>query len=259
MQKMLDFQKEFQPLSEQNAKFETLAIVVPCYNHARFLKKTFESIAHQTRLPDEVIFINDHSKDNTREIIDELVETYQASNLGKIKFIRENNSKNLGQAMTLNKAINLANSDLVMILNDDDYLMHDAVEMMFRLFREHQELALIGGLNIDFSSDDFLDHCKKNGAEHIIPEKEELKITTPEDALELEDFCSLNMTHTGSTFVRNKAISIGLYRELKKRIVRFSDRDFQIRMNLLYPVGSSKSIPFCFWRSNSSVDSGVNS
>lgn len=259
LKKMQTFLAEYRPLTGLAPKFETLAIVVPCYYHDHYLAKTFASIINQTRLPDEVIFVDDHSPDHTDTLLKKLVADYEQLDPGKIKFSIVKNDRNLGQALSLNRGITLAQTDLIMILNDDDYLMHDAVETMFGFFKRYPELALVGGDMTIFTNDDFLDRSDKMIKNIHNPANIKLDITYPADALKFEDFCCLHITHSGSTFVKKKAESAGLYREKKKRIVHFSDRDFQIRLNLLYPVGTTAELPFCFWRSNSSVDSGVNS
>jgi len=40
----------------------TLAVVVPCFSHAAYLPDLLESIAAQTRRPNEVIFVDDASR-----------------------------------------------------------------------------------------------------------------------------------------------------------------------------------------------------
>jgi GT2 family glycosyltransferase len=261
LNKMMRFKKEFEGKKvNEPTRVRTIAIIVPCYNHSKFLSLTFRSIINQTRLPDQVILIDDCSRDQTSEVIRGLVSDYQKNNPEeKIEFIVRKNEKNLGQALSINRATGLATTDVVMILNDDDYLMHDAIEISLRMLRDRKDLALIGFGNINFDNDNFLETSKKRVEDHFSIKDISLQITTPSDALGFEDFCSLNMTHSGSTFSRKKALSVGLYRNKKDRLVRFSDRDFQIRMNLLYSVGTDNKIPICFWRTNSSVDSGKNS
>lgn len=260
LKKMQNFLKEFESKKiNEPTKIETLAIVMPCYNHAEYLPLAFESAVKQTRQPNEIILIDDYSSDNTYEIIKNLVSDYQKNNPNtQINFIIQKNEKNLGQAMTINKANNLTQTDLVMILNDDDYLMDDAVQIVMDTFKNNPGLALVGGAYIKFSGNNFLAKQAKISTDQIGSDK---KLTTrqPAEALGYEDFCSLNMTHSSSTFSRLKALSVGLYRPLKTRIVRFSDRDFQIRLNLLYPVGIYRQLPLCFWREDSSQDSGLNS
>ena len=259
--KMLKFQEDFgNKKIDESTQTETIAIIIPCYNHGQFLPFAFESIIKQTRLPEQVILIDDYSSDSTYQVIQKLISNYRKGNPEtKIEFIVKKNKKNLGQAMTINEAINLAETDLIMILNDDDYLMRDAVETVISLYQKNSNLALIGFGNINFDNNNFIKNSQKMVKDYYPAENIPLKITSPNDALNFEDFCSLNMTHTGSTFSRVKALSVGLYWKKRKRIIRFSDRDFQIRMNLLYSVGTNQELPVCLWRSNSSIDAGKNS
>ncbi|MCX6712935.1 MAG: glycosyltransferase family A protein [Candidatus Vogelbacteria bacterium] len=256
LQKMLGFLNEPRVLPPEKEVFNSLAVVLPCYGHARYLPLAFESIIRQTRPPEEVIIIDDRSPDNTAEVIGQLISEYKQSGANQIKFIVQTNNKNLGQCASINKAVELSESDLVMIMNDDDYLMEDAVETMFDLFQKNPQIALIGGSNVGFTEDNILLKKPKKIKDYPGGDPVKLAITTPKDALAFEDYCSLNMTHSSSTFVRIKGVAAGLYRPKKDRLVPFSDRDFQIRINLLYSVGTNVLVPFCFWRSDSSVDSG---
>ena len=258
--KMLKFLHEFeQKKNTAPTAVNSLAIIIPCYNHSQFLSLAFESAVNQTHKPNQIILIDDCSSDDTYKVIETLISNHKKNNTdNKIEFLIEKNEKNLGQAITINKAISLTLADLIMILNDDDYLMSDIVELSLSTFKNRPSLALIGGTNISFRNDIILTNTSKLGRDQIGANKE-LTIKKPEEALSYENFCDLNMTHTGSTFSRIKALSVGLYRPLKERIIRFSDRDFQIRLNLLYPVAVYYNFPFCFWREDSSQDSGVNS
>lgn len=48
---------------------DTLSVVIPNYNHARFLPDSIDSILHQSRPPDEIIVVDDASSDNSVEIL----------------------------------------------------------------------------------------------------------------------------------------------------------------------------------------------
>jgi O-antigen/teichoic acid export membrane protein len=258
LSKMLEFKNEFKKNKITSlTKSNTLAVILTCYQHAEFLPKALESVLAQTRLPDELIIINDSSTDNTKNIIDEFVK----NNSERFNIKSIHNEQNIGQASTINKAIEEAKTDLIMILNDDDYLLHDSVEVSISLFKENPNLSLTGGTNINFQKDESLINESKFIKDRITNDSivNEFTIKTSDDALLYENYCDLNMTHTGSTFSREKALSVGGYFPKEKRIVKFSDRDFQIRLNLFYPVAMSSSVPFCFWRTNSSMDSGKNS
>ena len=131
-----------------NALSPQIAIVVPCYGHAPFLKEMFESIKNQTQAADQVIFVIDHSPDASAKILEELIQKYQAHT--KTELILLHNEKNIGQAASLNRGIEYSTCDLIMILNDDDYLMHDCIETAIQLLGKYPQAALLGGIPFTF-------------------------------------------------------------------------------------------------------------
>lgn len=236
----------------------SLAIIVPCFGHARFLNTMLTSITSQTRMPDEVIVVNDDSPDGSGDILERFIRERLA--LGCTRFSLIRNSSNAGQAASLNVGISRAASDLIMILNDDDYLMHDAVELVFALFGRYRDVALTGGSSIHFSSDEDLRNADKHISSHVAPDSLTLDVRSPGDVLHYRNYNDLNMTHSGCTFLKSAwELAGGYFPDKRKRLVPFSDRDFQLRVNALFPVALSARIPFSFWRSNSSVDAGRNS
>ncbi|MCL4385556.1 MAG: glycosyltransferase [Actinobacteria bacterium] len=235
---------------------DKISIIISCYNHAQYLKKMFESVISQTVYPDEIILIDDFSSDNTREILKEIL----SNNKEKLNLKVVYNNKNIGQCASLNKAISITNSDLIMILNDDDYLFYDAVEILKKLFKLNKEIALIGSTSVHFDSDEFLDNNKKYILDFITFEELKLTIHTPEDLLNYKNYNDLNMTHSGCTFYKEVWDFVGGYFPNKKdRLVPFSDRDFQLRVNIFFNIGVLYNTPLSFWRNNSSVDYGKNS
>jgi len=234
----------------------SIAVVVPCFNHAAYLPQMFQSIVAQTRLPDEAIFIDDASPDDSNGVIRRLFDAHPLPSGGHYSLLV--NDRNLGQAASLNRAISTASSDLIMILNDDDYLMHDAVESMLDLFDKHRGVALIGAASIHFEGDEALAAAPKVSTAHAVPG---LPVTVhrPEDVAGYRNYTDLNMTHSGSTFLKLAWEAVGGYRQRAERCVPFSDRDFQLRVNALWPVEVADKTPLSFWRTDSSVDRGRES
>ena len=236
----------------------SLAIVVPCYGHAAFLPTALASIASQTRLPDEVIAVDDHSPDMTGSILNEHFARFREQ-MG-IRCTLLTNERNRGQAYSLNRGIAAAESELVMVLNDDDYLMHDAVAAMLGFFEQYGEIAMVGGASIHFCGDEELATLPKTGRSSAAGEKVPLSIRMPAEVGNYRQYNDLNMTHSGCCFLMSAWETVGGYfPDKRERIVPFSDRDFQLRINALFPVGLSTQVPFSFWRSGSSVDQGRDS
>jgi GT2 family glycosyltransferase len=169
------------------------------------------------------------------------------------------NDRNTGQAASLNRGISTASSELIMILNDDDYLMHDAVESMLTLFGRYRELALIGAGSVHFAGSEELAAAPKLVTDYGATEPP-LHFHRPTDILGYRDYNDLNMTHSGSCFLKAAWEVVGGYQvDKKRRIVPFSDRDFQLRVAAIWPVAVADRTPFSFWRTDSSVDNRRNS
>ena len=253
--KMKLFLKSHQNVQQidNNKIKETLTLIIPCFNHEPHLDKCFESILKQTRKPDEIIFINNKSQDKTKEKIEEYIKKYDKTL--NIKLI--NNEKNMGQAWSINTAVKTSNSNYIMLLCDDDYLFPEATETILNQFKINPELAMVGATTVYFNDD--------NKISEKLDEKQKLplgKITihTPKIVKDYRNNNDLNMTHTSSVFLKSVWEEVGgFYPNKMKRMVLFSDRDFQLRVALLHPVGVLMEKPLSFWRTDSSVDSGINS
>lgn len=236
---------------------QSIAIVIPCYGHAPYLREMFESIKQQTRQADEVIFVVDSSPDNSFEILQNLIHEFQAQTKSKLTLVQNDN--NIGQAASLNKGIEMAESELIMILNDDDYLLHDCIEGSLKILEKNPQAALLGGHSLHFGGNSLSNTPKL--IQDICPiEDIEIDLRLPSQVSQYRGYNDINMTHSGSSFYKSawKVIG-GYYPDKSKRLVHFSDRDFQLRMNALFPVALSNITPLSCWRNDSSVDQGVNS
>ncbi len=92
-----------------------ISVVCPTYNSALFINATVKSILKQTRLPDEVLFIDDGSTDNTLE----LLLRFKKNNNSPIKvIIKQNTHKGPGAAR--NSGIRLASGDWIAFIDSDD-------------------------------------------------------------------------------------------------------------------------------------------
>lgn len=58
-------------------RIKSISVIVPCYNHSKYLKDALNSILNQTRLPDEVILIDDNSTDSTLQVLQRFSEDYK--------------------------------------------------------------------------------------------------------------------------------------------------------------------------------------
>lgn len=92
-----------------------VSVIIPNYNHARFLSQRLESVYAQEYQNFEVIILDDHSSDNSREIINQYAQHPKTSNIVL-------NEKNSGSAFTQwGKGISLAKGKYIWIAESDDF------------------------------------------------------------------------------------------------------------------------------------------
>jgi glycosyltransferase involved in cell wall biosynthesis len=213
------------------------SIVVPCYNHAALLETTLESIAGQTWRPLEVVFVDDASTDATAQALPELVAGLPSDIQTQVHRRRQNH----GQSSAINFGVLRARGSVVTILNDDDYLLHDAIALA-RQVMAREGVHLIGTTSTWFEDE--------------VPAQREVGLDgaeipvirlAPKDVF--RNPALLRLTHSGSTFTRAAWFAVRGYRARRQvRIVVPGDTDFHQRLGSLFPVAVVPSIPFAYWR-----------
>lgn len=103
----------------------SVACVMPVYNYAHYLDEALQSVFSQTRVPDEVIVVDDCSTDNPKEIC----------NKYPVKYIRHEVNKGLSGAR--NTGIREAKSKYIFSFDADDILRPEAVEKHLELAEEN--------------------------------------------------------------------------------------------------------------------------
>jgi glycosyltransferase involved in cell wall biosynthesis len=112
---------------------EVVTVVVTCYNQGHFLRESIGSILSQTRLPDEILIVDDGSSDNTRD---------EARRFPEVIYIRQDNS---GLAAARNTGLSRSRGDLLVFLDADDRLLPHALEAGLDDFAAHPECAFVCG------------------------------------------------------------------------------------------------------------------
>lgn len=100
---------------------EKLTIFTPSYNRAYTLERLYDSLCKQTDRSFVWLIIDDGSTDNT----DELAERFINDNKIQIRYYYQENS---GKSQAQNRAVELADSELFVGVDSDDFLSPDAVE-----------------------------------------------------------------------------------------------------------------------------------
>ncbi len=139
-----------------------VSIIVPSYNHARFIPACVESVLAQTFEDWEMIIVDDGSSDNS-------VEIWKSYSDPRIQVLK--NESNLGTYGTQNRAVSLAKSDLIAVLNSDDFWEPEKLTLQLDLIEKYPDspfcytLGKLADENGNLSTDSNYDVWPKT--EHI--------------------------------------------------------------------------------------------
>jgi glycosyltransferase involved in cell wall biosynthesis len=112
------------------------SILIANYNNGRFFKDCYDSIINQTYDNWEAIIVDDHSTDDSVELIKAIVK-----NDARCKLYE--NEKNEGCGYTKRKCAELASGEVAGFLDPDDTLMSEALRIMVQEHFAHSEISLI--------------------------------------------------------------------------------------------------------------------
>ncbi len=96
----------------------TVTLIIPCYNYGHLVAEAIESALLQTYPPDEILFIDDASSDNSVEV----ARRYET----QIRI--EVNEKNLGVVKNFRKAVEMTSGDYICFLGADNRFRSDYIE-----------------------------------------------------------------------------------------------------------------------------------
>ena len=118
-----------------------VSIVIPCYNHEKFVKDTIQSVIDQTYLNIELIIIDDGSTDSSVSIIEEMIEQCE-QRFVRFKF---KNRSNKGLSATLNEAIIWCEGEYYSALASDDIIFKDKTQIQVELLSENKNIVAVHG------------------------------------------------------------------------------------------------------------------
>jgi glycosyltransferase involved in cell wall biosynthesis len=113
-----------------------VSVVVPNYNHARFLRQRIDSIMGQTFQDFELILLDDCSTDDSRAIL----KDYAADTRVKLEFSEANSGSPFKQ---WNKGVRLAQSEYIWIAESDDYADARFLERMLPVLEQYPTVQFV--------------------------------------------------------------------------------------------------------------------
>jgi len=130
----------------------SVSVVIPLYNHSKYIYETIESVKKQSLQPAEVIIIDDGSTDDSLAIVKKLALEYEC-----VKVYSKDNS---GAHNTINAGILFSKSEYISILNSDDVYANDRLEILYNeALKNPQHDILTTGIGF---INDWSDRIKNN-------------------------------------------------------------------------------------------------
>ncbi|MGA3058962.1 MAG: glycosyltransferase family 2 protein [Candidatus Bathyarchaeia archaeon] len=127
-------------MSSSNPVF---SVIMPCYNHERYVDYAINSVISQTLSDLELIIIDDFSTDRSKDKI-----RSWAKRDGRIKAIFH--SKNEGIARTLNEGLKNSRGKYIALMASDDMYKENALEKALTIFElQHYSVVIVEGECID--------------------------------------------------------------------------------------------------------------
>jgi glycosyltransferase involved in cell wall biosynthesis len=113
-----------------------LTVIVPNYNHARFLPKRIESILRQSFQDFELILLDDCSIDESRAILSQYAGNPQV----RVEFNQENSGNPFRQ---WNKGVRLAQGEYVWMAESDDYADERLLERLVSVLDRDKAISFV--------------------------------------------------------------------------------------------------------------------
>lgn len=114
-----------------------ISVIVPNYNHAKYLEQRIDTILDQTYRDYEIIILDDNSEDNSREIINAYIKRYPSIKT----FYNESNSGNPFKQWDL--GVSKATGEFIWIAESDDFADPLFLERSAQVLTDNPSMGLV--------------------------------------------------------------------------------------------------------------------
>ncbi|HKX57644.1 MAG TPA: glycosyltransferase, partial [Xanthomonadales bacterium] len=122
------------PASLPHSAQPLVSIIIPVFNKWAYTAACLRSLASSNNLPAlEVILLDDHSRDETAEL---------AQQVNGLRYLR--NSKNLGFVGSCNRGLEVARGEYTVLLNNDTQVLDGWLDALLETFEKFPDTGLAG-------------------------------------------------------------------------------------------------------------------
>lgn len=201
-----------------------VSVVIPAFNHARFVGETIESVLAQSFPDFEIVITDDGSSDGTADAIRRFEDS-------RIKL--EAAPENQGAVVALNSAIRRSAGEFVCYLSSDDYFLPGKLERQVAFLRENSGVSAVFGMPqfIDERGAPLQPGQQFNGEVFETPFRK--NIASKEAWLKQFFFAGNCLCHPSAMVRRAVYDEIGLY---DPRLANLPDFDMWVRLSMRHEI-----------------------
>ena len=114
-----------------------VSVLIANYNNEKFISECIISIRRQTYKNIEIIFFDDHSKDNS---IDKI------KSFNEVRIIQNKIKTDIGSFNQMNafeEAHKLSKGEIILLLDSDDYLHENKIEEIIKFFNNNKDAKIV--------------------------------------------------------------------------------------------------------------------
>ena len=112
-----------------------VSIIIPTHNRCNLVTETIDSLLNQTYKNIELLVIDDHSTDKTKECISKYAEQYS--------FIRYFQSEKNGACAARNLGISKSRGEYVQFMDDDDVVHEDFIRKRLNILTANEQIGFV--------------------------------------------------------------------------------------------------------------------
>lgn len=110
----------------------SVTVIIPTFNRATLLPLAIDSVLSQSRVPEEIIVVDDGSTDDTPRLL--------AGYNSPVKVITQPNS---GRSVARNRGLRVATGDLIAFLDSDDTLTVTSIQRRAEILEQHPDIDIV--------------------------------------------------------------------------------------------------------------------
>lgn len=119
-----------------------ISIIIPTYNREKDLKDTLRGILKQTKMPKEIIVVDDSDNDRTKELIKGIRNDFLSK---RVILIYVRNKRGKSSAIARNLGAELSTGEIILFLDDDVVLDNKYIEEILKTYKKYPNAIGVQG------------------------------------------------------------------------------------------------------------------